>query len=168
MAAGAAAGCCVLAAASAGCGGGEVARTRASFSDGGVRVSVTLERTGAESVEVTATLSPQRAGFHVYSLTLPDGGVDGLGVPTRLTLSPPLVATAEVTASARPYDLRPAGLDVALPVYPDGAVTLRVPARVDAASTPAEVHLHLAYGACSTSKGCLVPVRDHPVAVALP
>jgi hypothetical protein len=162
-----AAGCCVLLGAG-GCGGEDGARTQGSFTEGGVHAAVTLERTGAGTLAVTATLTPEQGGFHLYSLGLPDGGVDGLGIPTRLAVSAPLIATAGVTASARAYDLRPAGLDVALPVYPDGPVTLHLSVGVDGASTPADAHVHLTYGACSSTKGCLIPVRDHVVTLAVP
>lgn len=159
--------CCALAATS-GCAPGEPARTKASFTDGGVAVAVVLERSGATSVAVTVTLRPQRAGFHLYSLSLPEGGIDGLGIPTRLTVSAPLTADAVVTASARPYGLRLADLDVTLPVYPDGPVVLRLPARLASAPPSATARVHLTYGACSTAEGCLAPVRDHTVALALP
>jgi hypothetical protein len=159
--------CCVLAAAS-GCARTGPARTKASFTDGGVAVAVTLERTGPASVAVTATLRPQRAGFHLYSLSLPDGGVDGLGIPTRLTVSAPLTADAAVTASAQAYGLRLADLDVTLPVYPDGPVVLHLPARLTATPPSAAARLLLTYGACSTTEGCLAPVRDHAVVLDVP
>ena len=157
---------CVLA---AGCGHAAAApsRTHASFTAGGVRVTVTLERQAAHTVAVTAMLSPRQKGFHVYSLTLPDQGVDGLGIPTRLAVGAPLTAEGEVTASAHPYGLRPAGLGVTLPVYPDGPVTLRLTTRVTSAA-PGTVQVRLTYGACSTTGGCLVPVRAHPVTVPVP
>ncbi|MGW5351386.1 hypothetical protein ACWERV_12850 [Streptomyces sp. NPDC004031] len=164
--------CCALGAVS-GCARAEptraeTARTGASFTDGGVTVHVTLERSGPTTVEVTATLRPQRPGFHLYSLSLPDGGVDGLGIPTRLAVSPPLTPSAPATASARPYALRLPELDVTLPVYPDGPVVLHLPARLPSASPGTTAHLRLTYGACSTTEGCLVPVRDHPLTLALP
>lgn len=151
-----------------GCAPTESARTHASFTDGGVTVSVTLERSGAGSVAVTATLRPQRAGFHLYSLALPDGGVDGLGIPTRLTVSSPLTAEAAVTASAHAYGLRLADLEVTLPVYPDGPVVLHLPTRLIPDSPSAEAHLHLTYGACSSTAGCLVPVRNHALKLPVP
>jgi hypothetical protein len=163
--------CAAAVAASAGCSGvAAQARTHAAFADGGVAVDVTLARSAADTVAVTATLRPQRPGFHLYSLGLPDQGVDGLGIPTRLSVAAPLTAVGGVTTPARPYDLRPAGLDVHLPVYPDGPVTLHLTARV-APGGPARqgtVTLRLTYGACSSTAGCLAPVRDRRLTVRLP
>ncbi|SDO50391.1 hypothetical protein [Actinacidiphila guanduensis] len=151
----------------AGCGQGQRPRTHGSFTAGGVNVAVTLERSGAHTVAVSATLRPQRAGFHVYSLTLPDAGVDGLGIPTRLSVGGPLTAEGPVTASARPHGLHMADLDVTLPVYPDGPVTLRLTARLSGKGA-AEAPVRLGYGACSATQGCLMPVRDRVLAVDVP
>jgi hypothetical protein len=158
------------AAATAGCGHDAApSRTHTSFADGGVAVTVTLERAGAHTVVVTATLRPQQPGFHLYSLALPDKGVDGLGIPTRLSAAAPLAATGAATTDAHPYGLRPAGLDVTLPVYPDGPVTLHLTTRLPASTpTPATAHLHLTYGACSTTAGCLTPVRSHTATLPIP
>ncbi|MFC4033932.1 hypothetical protein ACFO3J_20960 [Streptomyces polygonati] len=163
----AAAACCVLAAVP-GCGRGGPAATHASFTDGGVAVTVTLERSGADDVAVSATLRPRRSGFHLYSLGLPDGGVDGLGIPTRLAVAAPLTARGAVSTPAHPYGLRMAGLDVTLPVYPDGPVTLQLATRLTSARSAAPAVLRLTYGACSSTEGCLAPVREHAVAVPVP
>lgn len=166
--------CAVILATAGGCSG-KTAPPRghaghAAFTDGGVAVDVTLERTAADTVAVTATLRPQRPGFHLYSLGLPDQGVDGLGIPTRLSVTAPLTAVGAVSTPSRPYDLRPAGLDVDLPVYPDGPVTLHLTARLAPAGAAPQVSatVRLTYGACSGTAGCLAPVRDHALAVPLP
>lgn len=163
----------LLCAVVSGCGQGghhraAPSRTHASFTAGGVDVAVTFERSAAQEVTVTATLSPRQKGFHLYSLTLPDQGVDGLGIPTRLTVTAPLTAAGPVTSSADPYDLRPAGLDLALPVYPDGPVTLHLATRVAATGRSATASVRLTYGACSTDGACLAPVRAHPVTLDVP
>ncbi|MDH6580252.1 hypothetical protein [Kitasatospora sp. MAP5-34] len=73
---------------------------------------------------VQATYRPQRPGFHLYSISLPADGVDGLGVPTRLEVQGGLRATGS-PASDRPVQLlNLPGLDVPPPVYPDGPVTV--------------------------------------------
>ena len=163
----------VLAAAAAlsGCGGGHASappHSAGSFTDGGVRVSVTLERTAADEVRVTAALTPQTRGFHLYSLALPDGGIDGLGIPTRMSVSAPLTATGPVSASAEPYGLRPPGLDVTLPVYPDGPLTLRLTTRLDRSHGGSGARVVLSYGACSATSGCRPPVRNHPLDLPVP
>lgn len=184
---GAAAAALLAAVALAGCGqqGGSSPppRAAAAFTDGDVDASVTLERAAPDEVRVTAVLTPRTRGFHLYSLALPEGGVDGLGVPTRLTVSAPLTATGPVTASAAPYGLRLPGLDVTLPVYPDGPVTLHLTAHVTAhlagsgadagadsgAGTGAiSARVLLSYGACSSTAGCRPPVRAHPLVLPVP
>lgn len=142
-------------------------------------MDVSLLRTGAGTVSVTATLAPRQAGFHLYSVSLPEGGEQGIGIPTRLTVDPPWRGTGTPTASAQPYMLRLAGLDVQLPVYPDGPVTLHLAAALagDASDRPTDgargdsvttVHVRLTYGACSATRGCMMPVRDRVVTFRLP
>ena len=121
---------------------------------------------------MTAALAPQSPGFHLYSLALPDGGVDGLGIPTRMSVSAPLRPAGPVSASAKPYGLRPAGLDVTLPVYPDGPLTLHLTTRLDTAHADARAgtgaRVVLSYGACSATSGCRPPVRDHALVLPVP
>lgn len=158
----------VVAAAATGCGGpAAVTRTEGGFTDGGVRVSAVIERAGAGALDVTVTLRPQQAGFHLYSLDLPDGGIDGLGIPTRVSVTGGLSPDGPATTATASQLLRPAGLDVALPVYPDGPVTLRLAAhRAGGASRSAR--LTLTYGACSERYGCRPPVREHALDLPLP
>ncbi|WP_328557962.1 hypothetical protein [Streptomyces sp. NBC_00358] len=61
--------------------------------------------------------------------------------------------------------LRPAGLDVGLPVYEDGVVTLELPVRRVEGTDSARVFV--TYGACSETAGCLPPVRDREVPLRL-
>ncbi|WP_448322052.1 hypothetical protein [Streptomyces sp. CO7] len=135
-----------------------------SFTAGGVRVTVRLESRGDGGSLLLAELRPRQAGFHLYSLGLPDGGVDGIGVPTRIRTEGGLRATGPASTDAKERVLRPAGLDVALPVYEDGPVTLELPVRQAEGGRSARVLL--TYGACSESAGCLPPVRER--AVTLP
>ncbi|MFE3638035.1 hypothetical protein, partial [Streptomyces sp. NPDC059168] len=67
----------------AGAGESGPAAVAAPFSAGGVAVSVRVE-SGDSGLRVLADLRPERPGFHLYSLALPDGGVDGIGIPTRI------------------------------------------------------------------------------------
>ncbi|MEV6106882.1 hypothetical protein AB0M28_19505 [Streptomyces sp. NPDC051940] len=153
---------CLAALGAAACGQDGEPRTETAFEDGGVAVRVTVE-----GDRVTAVLTPQRETFHLYSLSLPDEGVDGLGIPTRLSVSDGLTATGTAHApDARERTLRPAGLGVELPVYEDGPVTVVLPVRRSGGAESARVHL--SYGACSESLGCLPPVRDRVVGVRLP
>lgn len=123
----------------------------------GVEVTVTLAGTPAAATAV-ATFLPQQAGFHVYSIDLPDGGIDGLGIPTRLAAGTDLHATGRATTDAPVRSLRLAGLDADLPVYPDGPVTVVLPV----SRTGPHPSVLVSYGSCSATR-CLIPVRDAPI-----
>lgn len=131
------------------------------MADGGVAVTVRLLPGDGDAATLEAVFRPQRAGFHLYSLDLPDGGVDGLGVPTRLAAAGSLRAAGRPRTGSPVRQLRPAGLGVALPVYPDGPVTVTLPVRRTGAVDAARAVV--GYGACSESGGCLPPVRARVV-----
>ncbi|MFE2531525.1 hypothetical protein [Streptomyces sp. NPDC059371] len=163
-------GCALVAAAAAvltGCAGPGQTRTTvnaAPFTIGGVAVTVRAESRDG-TLQVLAELRPEQPGFHLYSLTLPNGGIDGIGIPTRIRTEGGLRATGPATTDAKPQVLRPAGLNVRLPVYEDGPVTLELPVRRREGTDSARVFL--TYGACSETAGCLPPVRDHEVTLQL-
>jgi hypothetical protein len=136
----------------------------ASFTAAGVSVTVRVE-VRDDGSRLLAELRPERNGFHLYSLGLPDGGIDGIGIPTRIRTDGGLRATGPATTDAKARVLRPAGIDVALPVYEDDPVTLELPVRRVEGTDSARVFL--TYGACSESAGCLPPVREHPVMLPL-
>ncbi|MFB7337508.1 hypothetical protein ACFC00_38755 [Streptomyces adustus] len=148
----------------AGTGTSEAIVDAASFSAGGVAVSVRVESRG-DGLRVLADLRPQQAGFHLYSLDLPDGGVDGIGIPTRIRAEAALRSAGPATTDAKRRVLRPAGLDVQLPVYEDGRVVLELPVR--RVEGPDRARVFLTYGACSERAGCLPPVRDRAVTLSL-
>jgi thiol-disulfide isomerase/thioredoxin len=130
---------------------------QASFSEGGVDVTLTVHDSA-----VVATFRPQQPGFHIYSVDLPEGGVNGLGIPTRLAVRGGLTATGPPTADQPVRLLELRGLSTRLPVYPDGPVTLTLPVRRSGDS----VEVVVSYGACSATQ-CLIPVTDHVVSIAL-
>ncbi|HWJ10392.1 MAG TPA: hypothetical protein VNS46_13520 [Nocardioides sp.] len=147
--------------ASAGCG--EVASdlqaadAEGPVEAGGVRVSASLQ--GSSVVRVH--FEPLRPGFHIYSLTLPAGGVDGLGVPTRVEAGSGFTASGPARSTVEPISLRIPELSVTLPVYPDGPVDIELPVDVDHSDDNTVI---VAYGACS-DEVCLLPVRDLVVPV---
>ncbi len=146
-----------------GCGSGSGARPTAASTANGVTVRVVLLPSSGGRGRIEATFSPQRAGFHLYSIDLPDGGVDGLGIPTRLAVRGGLAATGRPRADRPVRLLRPAGLHVALPVYPDGPVTFTLPVRRTGARVADVV---VGYGACSPAR-CLIPVSGRVIRLAL-
>ncbi|PWU43778.1 hypothetical protein DLE60_12345 [Micromonospora globispora] len=133
-----------------------VAEHSARLEAGGVTVEAVLA-----DGQVRATFRPQRPGFHLYSLDLPPDGVQGLGIPTVVAVRGSLDAIAEPSADKPVHELRIEELDVTLPVYPDGPVTVTLPVR-SIGDGPAEVVV--TYGACSAST-CLPPVRERAMAL---
>jgi hypothetical protein len=121
----------------------------ANAAQNGVQVTVVLT---ADTVR--ATYRPERPGFHLYSMSLPADGIDGVGVPTKLAVKDGLRATGAPTADRPVQPLNLPGVAAALPVYPDGPVTLTLPITRTGSATAQVV---VAYGACS-SNTCLLPV----------
>ncbi|NMO49993.1 hypothetical protein HH310_02125 [Actinoplanes sp. TBRC 11911] len=105
--------------------------------------------------------TPRAAGFHLYSVDLPVGGVDGLGVATAVSVRGGLRAAGKPRADQPVKELSIEKLGVRLPVYPDGAVTVTLPVtRVGDGREEAVV----TYAACSVTV-CLPPVRERVVPV---
>lgn len=147
-----------------GCGVGRAHReSTARFAANGVLVTVVLAAAADDRRELRATFTPQQPGFHVYSVDLPTGGVAGLGIPTRVAVTGDLTAVGQPTANAATRIIRPAGLGVDLPVYPDGPVTITLAVRQTGAR---HAEVVVSYGACGESR-CLMPVIDRAIQVSL-
>jgi hypothetical protein len=129
---------------------------------GGVRVSSRLlHRSGRTMIETT--FAPERPGFHLYSVDLPDAGINGLGVPTRVRAGDGVLSLGPAVASRQVVKLNIATLGVELPVYPDGAIVL---SQVASMAPAARRHsVIVSYGACSATT-CLAPVQDQVVRLA--
>jgi thiol-disulfide isomerase/thioredoxin len=136
------------------------------FVEHGVRVALTLDRDSQGEAFIAATFTPLAEGAHLYATDLPDGGIEGLGRPTRLAVRDSAAVRARGRAVAdRASTLdRIEALDVSIPVYPPGPVTLRVPVAL-AGGGPAR--LVVGYMACG-NRGCLPPVSGRGVDVTLP
>ncbi|WP_131737542.1 hypothetical protein [Actinomadura roseirufa] len=141
----------------AGCAFQHESPATARFTDGGVEVTISVSQS-----RLKAIYRPIRPGFHIYSLDLPSGGVQGLGVPTRIGVRGGLRATGIATADRPVRSLALPSLGVELPVYPDGPVTISLPIR----RTGRAADVVVSYGACSSGT-CLAPVTDHVTRVAL-
>jgi hypothetical protein len=129
-----------------------------------VLVRVSLIDQARAGWQLRVVFVPPSPGFHLYSLDLPDGGVRGLGIPTRLNVRGALIEAGTVTADKPTQLLDIAVLDVRLPVYPDGPVTLTLPVH-HADGSSAQVLV--SYGACSPST-CLAPVIDEAITISVP
>lgn len=136
----------------------------ASFTDSGVTVTLRLGPWHAGSSVLTAVFAPVRAGFHLYSTSLPPNGVDGVGRPTAIQVSGALAAQGQLTAHAATHALTLTGSTKPVPVYPDGPVTTTLTLRHQSAG-PAVVEV--SYAACSVREGCLFPVSGHPVRLSV-
>jgi hypothetical protein len=130
----------------------------------GVRVEVRFDGDLTGDGAVLVTFTPQQQGFHLYSTDLPAQGVDGIGRPTRVELTGGLSATSAATADRSPVRLAVAGVSRPVPVYPDGAVTLRLPVSRSAGGGAAAAVV--GYAACST-QACLPPVSGLRIPLAL-
>lgn len=138
-----------------GCGTTRVPQPTAHATAHGVTLTVTLLPASNGLRELQATFRPQQPGFHIYSIDLPAHGIDGLGIPTRLSVQGSLTAVAKPTANLATRLLRPAGLQSEIPVYPNGSVTFSLPVRQTSGK---QADVIVSYGACSENT-CLIPVK---------
>jgi Disulphide bond corrector protein DsbC len=132
------------------------------LSGSGVTVVAVLATGPDGTGYLRVTFSPQRPGYHLYSVHLPPGGVNGLGVPTVVSVRDGLRITGSPTADVPVRNLRIEELDVDLPVYPNGPVTVSVPVRRIGNRQP---EVLVTYGACSANT-CLPPARNRLIVLA--
>jgi len=132
------------------------------LSGSGVTVVAVLTARPGGTGYVRVTFSPQRPGYHLYSIDLPPRGVHGLGIPTVVSVRDGLRMTGSPAADVPVRSLRIGQLDVDLPVYPDGPVTLTVPVR---RTENGRAEVLVTYGACSATT-CLPPVRNRLIILA--
>jgi len=140
----------------------------AVVSEHDVTVSLRAVVDEASHTFVTATFTPTRSGFHLYSKDLPPEGLSGVGRPTLLEVVPggAIVQHGETVADRKPVSLYVPVLKIAFPVYPEGPVTLRLPVTLKPGADRGAT-FSVTYLACSDSV-CLAPVMRKPVVVTLP
>jgi len=112
-----------------GCSAARHAEPTGHATAGGVTVTITLLPGTSDRRKLEVTFRPQQPGFHIYSTDLPAHGIDGLGIPTKIAVQGDLTAVGKPTANLAIRLLRPAGLQVEIPVYPNGPVTFTLPVR---------------------------------------
>lgn len=140
-------------------------RELATFAERGVRVALRLERDRSGGRWLAGEFTPLATGTHLYGIDLPEDGVAGLGRPTRISITPgsALRATGAISADRPVVKDRIEELGVALPIYPAGSVTLRLPVAVDP-NASAVAQVRVSYMACGP-RGCLAPVINRLVEV---
>ena len=142
-------------------------RALATFEENGVRVSLHLDRDWRGGLWLAGEFSPVSPDVHLYATELPANGIQGLGRPTRLRVGRGSVRVLGPAVANRPVvPDRLEELDVTLPVYPAGSVTVRLPVALDRGPA-VRTDVYVTYMACGP-QGCLRPVIDRAVAVTLP
>jgi hypothetical protein len=130
-------------------------------------VRLSVERSGSAQT-IVATFEPTEEHLHLYGLEMPDGGIDGAGRPTRMTLvDPAWRPTGPPRASVQSQLVPLAGFDEPFPIYPDGSVTIRQDVEPVEASTNGAIHVTVTFMACSSAGLCFKPVIAEPLEVAL-
>lgn len=131
--------------------------------ENGVEVRFRWNAGNSSSPVLAVTFTPLIPGFHLYSVDLPPEGVQGVGRPTSVQVGGGLKATGPPSVDRPVIALRVAGVDAPVSVYPDGAVTLRLPAQ----PVPGQTALSwIGYAACSRST-CMPPVTHRRVTLSL-
>jgi len=138
------------------------------FAEHEVAVEIALERDQFGKAWLVGTYTPSRATFHLYGKDLPKSGIHGVARPTLLELvsSTSIRPAGPLVADQPTVDLHVAALESTFPVYPAGAVTLRLPVTLTARDS-ATAQLSVTYMACS-ERTCLAPVIDKRIAVRIP
>jgi hypothetical protein len=137
----------------------------ADFNENRVSVEIMLELDENGLAWLSATFLPEE-GYHLYGKDLPRDGMDGLGRPTLLELVPgsrikPAGELSESVAVIAEED------PDALPVYPAGEVTLRLPVTLPEGAGWYDEQVSVTYMACHTGK-CCPPVVGKLVAIRVP
>ena len=131
------------------------------FTKNYVTVEVSLVRTG-DDVILQAVYAPTEPDLHLYGIELPDGGIDGVGRPTRLEVADgPLASAGELTADVPVIEKIYPISDKPFPIYPDGPVIVSLPVELLEKSPPGSISfVSVKYMACSSDGGCKPPVSQ--------
>lgn len=131
-----------------------------------VEVVVTLTRTD-EQTYLAATFTPTEDKLHLYSKDIPRSGVDGIGRPALIELAPEssIKASGELIESAPAHSLQDGLSD--LPIYPAGAITLKLPVTLPAGKNWVNEQVIVTYMAC-TGYSCRAPVENKVIPIFIP
>jgi hypothetical protein len=138
----------------------------AEVTENSVKVSVSLEADSAGQPVIRATFTPTEQGLHLYGKDMPEDGVKGFGRPTRLQVIGDVIKPdGPVFSDVTTHDLE--ALDVKLPVYPEGPVSLRQPVEIRTGSD-FTAQIEISYMACRTGGECKMPVERKRLELKLP
>ncbi|MFI8823888.1 hypothetical protein [Streptomyces sp. NPDC053431] len=132
------------------------------FNENGVTVRLSVSDWDASAGTLVVTFTPDEAGFHLYSTALPAQGIEGVGRPTEVRPTGSVTSAGEMTVDKPVRTIKVPGVTSAVPVYPDGPVTVTLPIR---ATAPGEAKVLIGYASCSSTEGCTIPVADRAVAL---
>jgi len=141
----------------------------ASVTEHGVTVEIMLKRDQGEQPILEGIFTPTGEDFHLYSKDLPRNGIQGLGRPTLLevistdSIQPTGSLTADQGETSEYYE----PLNLGLPIYPAGPVTLQLPIQIMTADAEIAAELSITYMTCKAGV-CLPPVDDKRVSVVIP
>lgn len=141
----------------------------ASFTENGVSVEIIYKREQDKQPVLTGVFTPTGKYFHLYSKNLPRGGIQGLGRPTLLevistdSIQPTGPLSADKGETSEYYE----PLNLSLPIYPDGPVSLQLPIQSISADAEITAELSVTYMTCKAGV-CLPPVDDKRIAVTIP
>ncbi|MER7955818.1 hypothetical protein [Streptomyces sp. NPDC096030] len=132
------------------------------FNENGVTVRLSVADWKSNAGTLVATFTPDEAGFHLYSTALPAEGVEGVGRPTEVRPVGSVATAGDMTVDKPVKSITVPGVRAAVPVYPDGPVTVKLPIR---ATAPGEAKVLIGYASCSSTEGCTIPVADRAVSL---
>jgi hypothetical protein len=140
--------------------------------DDGGRVQVELSSAWNDDgrLVVRATFSPDDEGFHLYGSELPMTGAMGVGRPTLIEVSDVenVGKVGPVIADKAPVSHLEETLNVTLPLYPDGPVTLYLPLQFQTTPAgPTKLPVQVTYMSCSGAR-CNVPVERVVTEISVP
>jgi hypothetical protein len=137
-----------------------------SFTENYVDVSLSLRQGSNGKLLLAATFIPPD-GYHLYSKDIPITGIDNLGRPTLLELTPHSLMKAAGTLTESAKAEVPGFEPKKLLVYPTGAITLSLPVELPPGEDWVEDDLSITYMACSASE-CKPPVVGKIISVRIP
>lgn len=140
--------------------------TTAAFTENGVEVTLTLIEE-QDQVKVEALFAPTEPNYHLYSIDLPEKGIDGVGRPTKVEIiSDNAAVSGPITADQPIIETPFEGFSAPFPLYPDGPVTLSIPVFFDDGAADQPLELAVSYIACSSAGVCKPLVSNYPVVLA--